>query len=284
MIITEPKKLSLPQQVEKNRLDIEALLAAAILLGSIIEIEDLSHILTTEELALANRPVSFIAYNNEVYAKSWTDDSYIYFLTEVKFNLGTPTTFLYKQIKASINSGQLEQETKSFSTYPAAALDLALAQKANLSGAAFTGGITAPSIIEDMVGYSYGATTASSGFTKTFIGAVKNGNKLTLVWAGRFTFASGEGSVYLGRIYIPKEIGNKIYGINEGGNIIVYNKASLNRYDNVGSQVSVDYYVEKNSYNVNLDYLIPRVYTSGLDSSRTYVVRIELTLLLNESL
>ena len=103
MIITEPKKLSLPQQVEKNRLDIQDLMAAAIILGSIIEIDDLSHILTTEELVLANRPVSFIAYNNEVYAKSWTDNSYIYFLTQVKINIQATTVFLYKQIKASRN-------------------------------------------------------------------------------------------------------------------------------------------------------------------------------------
>lgn len=283
MIITEPKKLSLPQQVEKNRLDIKALMAAAILLGSIIEIDDLSHILTTEELALANKPVSFITYNNEVYAKSWTDDSDIYFLTEVKFNLGATTSFLYKQIKVSINSGQLTQEIKSFSTYSAAVLDLGLAQKANLSGASFTGGITAPSIIEDMTGYGF-TPNVKANITNTYVytGAVKTGNKLTLVIFGKAT-RSGDVQydfIRLGDFILPTAVLEKLIPTPLGDQTASLMSETIHFFRATNSKKDCNVNIQKtNSGVVAYCYGV-----NSLDLDTEYQYRLEATFLLTNSL
>lgn len=89
-----------------------------------------------------------------------------------------------------------------------------LTQKASLSGAAFTGNITAPSIIENMAGYSYSSSTSTYPITRdiTYIGAVKNGNKLTLVNSQEITRLDtiGDGIISLGSFNIPIEVGNKL--------------------------------------------------------------------------
>ena len=75
------------------------------------------------------------------------------------------------------------------------------------------GNLTADSIIENMVGYSYTSSDRSSSVTLNYAGVCKNGNKITFVLAGSLTTT---GTAYptntfnLGGFIIPIEVGQKI--------------------------------------------------------------------------
>ena len=80
-----------------------------------------------------------------------------------------------------------------------------------------TGDITAPSIIETMSGYSASVITQYVEWTPEYIGACKNGNKLTLVVFGSFTLA--ESGIYADvvNITIPSAVGAKLFPFTIGG-------------------------------------------------------------------
>ena len=165
-------------------------------------------------------------------------------------------------------------DAKADKTY----VDTELAKKANLSGASFTGAITSPSIIEDMSGYSASKAT-TEGWTNNivYIGAVKNGNKLTVVVATKMTKTdeSAIGYPYVAYVSIPADIHNKLYPFS--GSMLDY-------------QIGVAFapatqtcrqYVEKASNN-RLAFGISS--TSGFVLNTEYYIRFEATFLLSDSL
>ena len=82
MIITDPKKLSMPQQVQKNKEDIEDI--RKIIDGldaedNVVIVNDISQILTAEELEAIKQPVAFIVYNNHLYFKRSETSTTAYF-------------------------------------------------------------------------------------------------------------------------------------------------------------------------------------------------------------
>ncbi|MBO7731622.1 MAG: hypothetical protein J6S67_03695 [Methanobrevibacter sp.] len=140
-----------------------------------------------------------------------------------------------------------------------------------------SGNITAPSIIENMSGYSF-TKSSSQGqyFTLTYVGVVKNGNKITFVIAGSMNFPDVTQIYGIGNFTIPEEIGQKLYPIT--GTQIAF--LSINAHINYATKVNVSGIFNKNS---NTDFDV-RVYSSGLTANTDYSFRIEQTFLLSDSL
>ena len=92
-------------------------------------------------------------------------------------------------------------------------IDTELSKKANISGANFTGGITSPSIVENMTGYSFEIDSPSdTTITGIYASAVKNGNKLTLVWYFKLNrLSSGVSYGAVGNFKVPSDVFNKLY-------------------------------------------------------------------------
>lgn len=82
-----------------------------------------------------------------------------------------------------------------------------------------TGSISAPSIVETMTGYS-ASLVEQSAYTieKVYISAVKNGNKLTVVFALNITkTAEDSGYKDLATIVVPNDVYAKLYPTDVGG-------------------------------------------------------------------
>lgn len=97
----------------------------------------------------------------------------------------------------------------------------------NISGTINATSITGDSIIETMTGYSFVPATSYAGLTYDYAGACKNGNKLTLVIAGKIVKVSGGSyNIGLGDFYLPLDIANKIFpnslGILDRKNVLMY--------------------------------------------------------------
>ena len=143
-----------------------------------------------------------------------------------------------------------------------------------------TGNITAPSIIENMSGYSFTKQTPTKGtLTYVYAGAVKNGNKLTLVCAYTFNKnADATGSVTIGRFLIPSAVMSKIYPF-VGANIVEIKQIEA-------FKDSVNYKTIKSSFYkydaISLYCSIEDV--SQLDAETDYYIRQEITLLLSDNL
>lgn len=138
--------------------------------------------------------------------------------------------------------------------------------------------------VEPMTGYSFTAKTTEITWTKKYAGVVKNGNKLTFVIAGTFTYGSGiSNTPTLGTFTIPADIYNKINGIigtfitsstlplvEEQGGIGVVDKEIVYDYrKSGGNTISVD---------------IQKVNSSSLVNDTVYGFRCDLTVLLSDSM
>lgn len=151
-----------------------------------------------------------------------------------------------------------------------------------------TGSISAPaitgdSIIENMTGYSFSAGT---GWTAVFVGAVKNGNKLTLAIFGNTEFVgSVPSTVTLGDFTIPSNVGQKLYPYNiDGSNVLSQKNTELFPNTNtsqIGLPVSVVVTKLDNSH-IRL-YLMTNTQAS-LTTGKTYNFRHEITFLLSDNL
>lgn len=149
------------------------------------------------------------------------------------------------------------------------------------------GDITGDSIIENMSGYSYTRPTGASTFNIDYAGAVKNGNKLTLVVSLVFipaaTLPAGA-NLPCGTFYVPAEIatkliGSKAYGIND---VLAFNFLSV-------PQVESQSYVNGNLVAVKVGQsgngIELRIYSGGqVVAGTSYKMRAEITLLLSDSL
>lgn len=151
---------------------------------------------------------------------------------------------------------------------------------ANIGDIGTTGKITGGEIVENMSGYSYQAATPVAEVTQvvTYIGAVKNGNKLTVVMAKTVerTDNVDAGFVTLGYINIPKAVGDKLYPVL--GNWLSMQLIYCGSGYNTGVSLpglcikNTDQQLRFNLYNIN-----------SLTLNTTYYVRFEVTFLLSEN-
>ena len=220
---------SLPEQVAENAKNIKTIseiLDGLNIQDNLVVIADISQILTRSELDIVERPVAFLYYSDQLYIKKNEVGGSAFFDVIFSISGSTVISFASKEIEVNLSTGVLTLTTSTVSTYSKTELDTLisakadityvdaqLAGKADLSGANFTGAITAPSIIENMSGYSFSKPATDKGtFNYVYASVVKNGNKLTLVNA--FTFIKNEGatgSVSTGRFFMPQTIIAAIY-------------------------------------------------------------------------
>ena len=144
------------------------------------------------------------------------------------------------------------------------------------------GNLTADSIIENMSGYSY-ENPAESGITKSkvYVGACKNGNKLTFVVALKINFdATYTGTTFnFGRIVVPQAVYDKLYPVNFGGTPLLEFKTVEAVPDSL-DPIPVNFYSSKGSTSIFLRV----TKSSDMAVNTDYYVRIESTYLLNDSL
>lgn len=147
-----------------------------------------------------------------------------------------------------------------------------------------SGNITAPSIIENMSGYSVKVPTKENATINfTYASAVKNGNKVTFACSGYFS-RSGDltgGNCTLIGFSFPSSIGAKLYQTEIGG----LNGLSFGKLDfckNYYTHLDINYVVFKES---NTQIIITMYDINNKTEINTpYLFRFEITFLLSDSL
>ena len=145
-----------------------------------------------------------------------------------------------------------------------------------------TSGVYAPEIIESMSGYT-GAIMTQTGWTieKVYVGAVKNGNKVTFVCALNLTKTSEDADVFidLAEITIPLAVYNKLYPTNVGDSSFLDNKV-VKAFTAYNSAVDAYSYVAKRT-GVKIGFI---GYLNNLVLNTKYYWRYEVTFLLSDDI
>lgn len=146
--------------------------------------------------------------------------------------------------------------------------------------------IKADSIIENMTGYSAQILTPA-GFTisPVYVGACKNGNKLTIVIAMNITRTADDlsGNVELAKVYLPDDVFDKIYPTLIGSHNIVDVKEQTfwqNPWTNKKIAVWTGIPGQEHCLRLTANDAI----NSAMTKNTTHYMRYEATLLLNDSL
>ena len=258
----------------------------------VINLESDSGTLSTDQYAIAELSPSYMVYDGGVFYKVFEDADYIdYFL--LMENIDTSNSDLDvsrwrirverdSRNYALDNVGIFTSYNKDQIDSIVLSLNSALDTKANLSEANFTGAITSPSIIENMSGYSAEISANLDTWDKTiaYCGAVKTGNKLTLVISLKLTRRSTTTDLNPQVIiwYIPESVLNKIFPITIDGYNWVDQKNIL-AFKNATESVSVPARLGKGANNLRL-----QIGAGTLVQDTEYVLRYEATFLLNDSL
>ena len=136
-------------------------------------------------------------------------------------------------------------------------------------------------IIENMEGYSFAAITVT-GYTFDYIyaGAVKNGNKLTLVLCLNITKDENADNPnpYIGKFTVPSDILAKLYPVEIGGNPVL-DTQMVKAYKGIADGTTMESWLEKSSVDLPL-----QVNTSNLTLDVSYFYRYEVTFLLSDNL
>ena len=147
-----------------------------------------------------------------------------------------------------------------------------------------TGNITAPSIIETMSGYSLISQTPTGlTLSPVYAGAVKNGNKLTLVFAVDITRTTNLTGSYSNVILfnVPEAIRDKLYP-KEINSIAVLSASKVLAIDS--SAVAHDVYCIGAKHTFGVIFRLSNSDLNNLTQDEAHYVRIETTFLLSDSL
>lgn len=144
-----------------------------------------------------------------------------------------------------------------------------------------TGKVSGNEIIENMSGYSVNLLSPA-GYTieGVYAGAVKNGNKLTLVLAFNITKTSDatDPAPYVVYFGVPSAIANKLYPTQIGVNNVL-DAQTLRAYSSLTVGIDFDVWLEKSS-----NTLMLQVLAENLVEDTKYFVRYEGTFLLSDNL
>ena len=158
---------------------------------------------------------------------------------------------------------------------------------ANTGDIGATGKITGGEIIENMSGYSFIPTSKQNiSIERIYIGAVKNGNKLTLVIFGKATRSGSVGDNYtsLGDFVIPKAVGDKIRPTQIGGLANAVMSATISFFSAPANNVTLNTCATKGT-GVDTNTITVYLYNlSNLVENVEYQFRYEITFLLSDSL
>ena len=141
------------------------------------------------------------------------------------------------------------------------------------------GNFTANSIIENMSGYAWTKSTSSGAtdYDLSYVGIVKNGNKITFAIAGSITPTEARVRVDIGYFSIPTAIGNKIFPINESNDIAFNIVGMFSAYNS-----KVDAYFVPNKSGAGI--MSVKTYLSNLSANVKYDFRWEITFLLSNNM
>lgn len=166
--------------------------------------------------------------------------------------------------------------------------DLSVTGDASIGGdLPVVGKITGGEIIESMSGYSMTAPEVTN-LTKNnlFGGIVKNGNKLTCVYAGKLTRTgtiSSGGNSPIARMNIPSSIGEKLYVVI-GSLTLARDKFLFSSMVSSSNDVEIPVSVFKESNSYIGFFIGDTVLNTSLTANEEYYVRIEVTFLLSDNL
>lgn len=147
-----------------------------------------------------------------------------------------------------------------------------------------SGKITGNEIVENMSGYSYGAATPTGTTIEyNYIGAVKNGNKLTIVVDGKLTPTSTTPwNPSLGWFIMPSSVIDKLVptdGVVAFGTIGFYTSTMSSTPKQIGSQ-----FIKSGNDSFLIQLMSVNPDAGILAANTTYRFRIEQTFLLSENL
>ena len=163
--------------------------------------------------------------------------------------------------------------------------DLAVTGDVTATGDVNADGVYANEIIENMVGYSYSiGTKANITQTNSYVGVVKNGNKLTFTIVGQMerTDSVDGDNKGLGSFTIPAEVGAKLVPHTLGSLTNVLRSTSM-IYSKVAyaAGVSSTIGIYKTS---NTSFSVSSYGVNSLDLNTIYDFAFEITFLLSENL
>lgn len=206
---------------------------------NVIAIDSMSDILTADELTIVRKAVAFIVYNGQLYIKQKEDTTYAYFDVVFSVSVSTVISFASSEIKVTLGSGALSIVNISTSTYTSTEIDnklstkanllyvdTELAKKANLSGANFTGPVTATTLkqtqVEAEVAFNFISGSGDIQLTNAYNRAIVINNVLYLIANIKMKNISGNskyiGGAWGGTPYIafslPNDVASKIYDID----------------------------------------------------------------------
>ncbi len=156
-------------------------------------------------------------------------------------------------------------------------IDGNLTASGTIDGAVVTGN----EIVEKMDNYSFEAGS-DARLNVVYAGAVKTGNKLTLVIFGSFTQDAGEtqGNLLLGTFYLPASVLAKLYPYQVGSLTNVLDNKIIPFIDTNISHTNLMCRIEKGSTSTNFKI----ANATALADATTFLFRYECTFLLSDNL
>ena len=149
------------------------------------------------------------------------------------------------------------------------------------------GTINGNEIVEKMSGYSY-VQTSKDGITlnTVYCGAVKNGNKLTLVIFGKAQRTGDVANDFaeVGFFTIPKAVADKIYPTPLGNQTNAVLSKTIQLFSGSNSKIDCNMIVNKFSYTNQNAIKVYMYGMSNLTLNTEYQYRIEMTFLLSDNL
>lgn len=242
---------------------------------------------TEEEMTVLNGPLAFISDGSKVWLKqSETASEFVFKAIDIvateqggtHYNVGGSKIVVTRATRAYATSDDV-----IITTYSKSQIDSLLALKADLSGADFTGDITAPSITEINQGYSFTKPTDTQ-IEIVYAGVAKTGNKITMVIFGSFTPSSNivaDTSTLLGTFVLPQAVASKIYWYTSGSLTYVTAEGKIPLTYSVANSVDGQYYFRVGAQGEE----VVRIYNKAqLNAGTTYHFRVEQTFLLSDNL
>ena len=149
-------------------------------------------------------------------------------------------------------------------------------QSIELLGSGKVPSIKGDEIIENMSGYSI--SDKHNDITFTYVGVVKNGNKITFALAGTLNEESHAGAGYVVPLVfkIPQEIGSKLFPFASSS----LSYGTINMFSAYNTYKTIPLVFTKTSDTS----IYPRFYDSSLTVSTDYYFRCEITFLLSDNL
>lgn len=282
--IGNKKYRNLQEQVAYNTECIQELAEAVdgiTLEDKLVIIANDSGTFTEKDMTVLNGPLAFISDGSKVWLKqSETPSEFVFkaidiVATEVggtHFNVGGTKIVVTRATRAYATSDDV-----IITTFNKTQIEALLSGKADLSGANFTGAITAPTITEIMSGYS--VEGMGTGWTPVYVGAVKTGNKLTLVICGQVTPTS-QTALSLGNFKIPADVGAKLIPYQLGAELFLDNKA-IHLFSTNTNAVQILADCQKTS-NTTIRFALR--FNQNVSIGTTYLFRYEITFLLSDNL